>query len=136
KLTINVEFKYLDVKPDKQRYFTSKSARKEGENEGADLVIFGDILHQQPEKAKIALQYVIVDSNYGVGIFSEKAVAGIFEYTELATGMIPNELDAIVYWCLGIKEFLNANYEEAIRFFLKIPADTEQEEEDIYFRVG
>lgn len=135
-LKIRVELKGSGTDPEKQRYFTPESARKEGEREGADLVIFGHILHQQMDRPKITLQYAIVDPAQNVGVFPEKEDGRIFEYTELATGLVPNELDAIVYWCLGIKEFLNSNYEQAIRLFLKIPTETERQKEDIYFRIA
>src|SRR5690606_17497969 len=119
-----------------RRYFTPASARKEGEEEGADLVIFGDILPQQPGKPKIALQYVIIEPNHVFDRDQERVVAKTFEYAELMTGSVPNELDAVVFWCLGIREFLDGDYEEAIRYFLEIQLDSEQEKEDIYFRIG
>lgn len=136
KLPISVVFKCMSKNWGNRRYFTPESARKEGEEEGADLVIFGDILPQQPGKPKIALQYVIMEPGHGFDNEREKMVGKTFEYAELMTGSVPNELDAVVFWCLGIREFLQGNYEETIRYFLEIPTDSDQEKEDIYFRIG
>jgi tetratricopeptide (TPR) repeat protein len=136
KLPISVVFKYMSSKWASKRYFTPSKARKEGKIEGADLVIFGDILSLPQEKPRIALQYVLVEPIHGLEGDHKMEVSNLYKYLDLMTGSIPNALDAFIFCCLGIRDFLAGNHEKAIAYFLQIPTDSAHEKEGIYFRIG
>ncbi|WP_339904110.1 hypothetical protein [uncultured Cyclobacterium sp.] len=135
-LPISVVFKYMSSNWASHRYFTPSKARKEGKIEGADLVIFGDILSLPQERPRIALQYVLVEPINGLSGVYKMEFAYLRKYLDLMTGSIPNVLDAFIFFCLGIREFLSGKYEKAVTYFLQIPTDSEQEKESIYFRIG
>src|SRR5690606_11003443 len=126
-LPLTITFKCMSSNWGNRRYFTPAFARKEGERENADLVIFGDVFAPGNGLTKIALQYVIIGYEPRFIGQPENHVFITYEYGELLTGTLPNEVDAVIFWCLGIKEFMDQNYEKAIHYFLLIPTATERD---------
>lgn len=112
---------------------TSTQAQNYGELKGADLVIWGNV--HEGSSVSYRIKYHIMDPvlSYKPSFWENRPFT--YSYVDL-DGYLPNNMDAIIYWCFGIISFKEERYEDAINYFRKILNMNLQEKEEICFRIG
>jgi len=100
-----------------------------GKEKQADIVLWGFINEECEGPAKIKLKHTLI-RDIGILKMPRESYSDFHvlnEIDELENGFLQNDIDYIIYKTLGIIEFTNSKYENAINYFSKINKQCEIE---------
>lgn len=125
------------------KHMSFEIARNIGLQEGADLVVFGNLFLYREQK--LHLCYTMVKSNPLIDYNKKKITYDFFHISELLEGTLPNDLDYLVYWTTGMLSYQNMQkvpekrderMEHAMQYFNKIVNELAMHDDEVYFRMG
>lgn len=128
---------------DISRHMNFEMARNVGLEEGADLVVFGDLFLYREQK--LHLCYTMVKSNPLIDFNNKKTTWSSFHISELLEGTLPNDIDYLIYWTTAMLSYQNiqkvpgkkeGRMEHALQYFNKIVNELGMHDDEVYFRMG
>jgi len=115
-------------------------ARELGESLGADLVVWGDYQNKcEWDSTKIKVKWAAIE------MLSEPKFIISNQYTNyqslddisrIEEGIVTGNVEEVVYWNLGIREYFNKNYIAALSYFRKLSTRDSQEYAEVYRAMG
>lgn len=101
---------------------TNKDAQKIGQNENADIVIWGHYDEKCEGNVKVRLRYTLVEEDYHLSEVKEgdSEMQTLVDLSELRRGFLQEDLDYIFEWSTAQIDFKNGDFDKGIERLLTL----------------
>lgn len=99
-----------------------KIDKENWKNRGADLILYGDYFNETSDvNREIRIYWSLLDKfPYSFDYDSKSEIKSISKISEIFNGTLLNDIDYIIYWCLGFMEYQKHNYNKSLILFKEI----------------